>query len=131
MSRTEYDELIMSSSVLTESAPNMDPSPFSCAAEPLYSSVAASEKVLGSSSLVGSPARINTTAQSPPLLVQLLVESPDGQHLTLPVHTTDTIRELKMALGNKSWFTSKHCLFFGNRQLLDHHQVADIVCSIC
>lgn len=64
---------------------------------------------------------------SPQLLVQVLVESTFGQKATLPVSGCDTIRELKMRLANKSWFTSKHCLFFGGKELLDHDMVADIV----
>lgn len=66
-------------------------------------------------------------SSSPQLLVQVLVESSFGQKATLPVSGCDTIRELKMRLANKSWFTSKHCLFFGGKELLDHDMVADIV----
>lgn len=66
-------------------------------------------------------------AGSPQLLVQVLVESAFGQKATLPVSGCDTIRELKMRLANKSWFTTKHCLFFGGKELLDHDMVADMV----
>jgi hypothetical protein len=102
----------------------MNSGPF--CAEPVYALEASGAAREVSQQLSIAP--INTTAsQSPQLLVQVLVEGPDGSHLTLPVHTTDTIKELRMALSNKSWFTSQHCIFFGNRQLLDHQQVADVV----
>ena len=35
-----------------------------------------------------------------------------------------------MTLEKKSWFTSKHCLFLGERELLDHQQVADIISNV-
>lgn len=112
-------------SVFSEVPCAMDATPF-CSAEHVLSS--SNHEASGQTAL--SRARINTSTQPPQLLVQVLVEGPDGSHLTLPVHTTDTVKELKMALSNKSWFTNKHCLFFGNRQLLDHQQVAEIVCPM-
>jgi hypothetical protein len=55
---------------------------------------------------------------------------PHGGRTTVPVAGSDTISELRLQLSNKSWFTSKHCLFFGDRELLDHQQVSDIVSSV-
>lgn len=41
------------------------------------------------------------------------------------------MRELKLQLAReKGWFTSKHCLFFGDRELLDHQHVADIMSAV-
>jgi hypothetical protein len=71
----------------------------------------------------------DTRSPSQQLLLRVLVEGPDGpqSRVTLPVSGMETIRELKMVLSKKSWFTSKHCLFFGDRELLDHQQVAQVV----
>lgn len=88
---------------------------------------ATDEGAVSTASAMGQAMQPRGASGSPQLLVQVLVESSFGQKATLPVSGSDTIRELKMRLANKSWFTSKHCLFFGGKELLDHDMVADMV----
>lgn len=39
----------------------------------------------------------------------------------------DTIRDIKLRLRNRGWFTSRHCLIFGNKELLEHETVAEVM----
>jgi hypothetical protein len=72
------------------------------------------------------------TTPSDTYVLQVLMDGVSGpeSRAIVPVAGTDTIAELKMTLSKKSWFTSKHCLFFGDRELLDHQQVADIISAV-
>ena len=64
--------------------------------------------------------------------MQVLVDGVAGpeSQLLVPMGGCQTIKELKMTLAQKSCFTSKHCLFFGDRELMDDQQVSNIIQAV-
>ena len=68
-------------------------------------------------------------ANQPARAVQILLDD-GGTRTSVPVAGDDTVRELKLQLAKGGWFTSKHCLFFGDRELLDHQHVADVMAAV-
>lgn len=48
---------------------------------------------------------------------------------TMQVFADDTIKDIKLRLRNRGWFTTKHCLVFGDRELLEHEKIADVAKS--
>lgn len=54
--------------------------------------------------------------------------STTGQTELIQVLAEETIKDVKLKLSNRAgWFTSKHCLVFGNRELLEHETVSQLL----
>lgn len=57
----------------------------------------------------------------------LTVEQPETiTQRRLQVFAGETIRELKIQLRKKEYFTNKHCLIFGNRELLEDETIGQV-----
>jgi hypothetical protein len=68
--------------------------------------------------------------------INLLLSLQQGLHQadamsydTIQVFADETIKNIKLRLRNRGWFTSKHCLVFGERELLEHEKIADVATS--
>lgn len=50
---------------------------------------------------------------------------------TIQALPQDTIKDVKLRLKNKGWYSSKHCLVFGNRELMEHEVIGQIARGSC
>lgn len=52
--------------------------------------------------------------------------APAYQYDTIQALPADTIKDVKLRLKNKGWYSAKHCLVFGDRELLEHEVIGQI-----
>lgn len=48
---------------------------------------------------------------------------------TLQVMPDESIKDIKLRLHNRGWFSSRQCLVFGDKELADHIRISDMVAN--